>query len=1005
MKIICFCENIFYFWYNQTYAPTHLTPKNMKCKKLLLGLSMAFVISAGASFAQSPKMVSGLPAATQKYFTMPAGVGEGDYMPNKLVFRMKPEYRSVCTRYGADVDALNTFIKEMGGYAMEKAFPFVKQPERAYNEFGQKLVDLTLIYTVRYTASVPVEKAVNKMAALGLFEYVEPFYIQKIVAPYNPNDPLYTNNSQYHIKKIKCDSAWGINTTTARGDTSVVIGITDTGWEPAHSDLIGNVKLNSLDPPGGGDQDGDGYVDNYKGWDVGMNDNNAQWQGDPHGVHVTGIAAAKTDNNLQVAGTGFKCKFLPVKIADASGALVASYTGITYAADHGCKVINCSWGGAGGGSFGQNAIDYATINKNCAVVAACGNNSQDLSVAGEFYPAGFKGVLSVCSTTSTDLKSGFSNYGYSVDIAAPGSGIVSTYSGQSTASLDGTSMASPDCAGALAIVRSFWPSLSALQAIEHIKNTTDYIDGINNPSVRKKMGKGRVNLYKALSRNPLTQVKSMVMTNHTETDGNDNTFVINDSVRVVGDFTNYLTPLSASATCSLSVMAGSTAYATMITSTYPIGTMATLQTKSNTSTPFRFRIMPGTPLNTNIWLQLDITDGAYTSQQFFYVTVNVDYINITINQVGSTITSKGLIGYNDNQGQLGGIGFTYKNSGTLLYDASVMIGTSSTKVSDRARSTTSTPDADFNSVQVVKKIGPYKSDFDVTGIFNDAGAGGNALPVQVHHEAFAWSAPPDDKYIMVRYAIRNTGGSTLANLYAGIIADWDITAASYDTNKANYDATNKMGYVYKNVTNGVYCGIKLLSSGTATHYAIDNITGGGGGVNAADGLDAAEKYTIMSTNRAIAGASGVGNDCIDYMGTGSFSIVPGDSIVIGFALLAGDNLADLQNSAQKAQIKWNGLTTGINNVATAESGMSLSPCYPNPASKTSTIEFFLPSTGQAELKLYNMVGEEVATLAKGELNQGSHMVNLDVTKLSNGIYYYQLTAAGSSLTRKVVVNK
>jgi serine protease len=110
-------------------------------------------------------------------------------------------------------------------------------------------------------------------------------------------------------------------------------------------------------------------------------------------------------------------------VAGGAGYIIGGYEGITYAADHGASVINCSWGGAGGGSFGQDVIDYATLTKNALVIAAAGNDGADAA----FYPAAYTYVLSVAATNSAnDSKASFSNYNYTVDICTPGNTIYST---------------------------------------------------------------------------------------------------------------------------------------------------------------------------------------------------------------------------------------------------------------------------------------------------------------------------------------------------------------------------------------------------------------------------------------------------------------------------------------------------------------------------------------------------------------------------------------------------
>ena len=122
-----------------------------------------------------------------------------------------------------------------------------------------------------------------------------------------PNDPLANPTNQYHLLNVNCFNAWDIN----KGDSSIVIGITDTGTDPTHPDLMNSVKRNYADVFDGFDNDGDGFIDNYIGWDLGENDNDPSFNANAHGVHVSGLAAATADNNLGGAGTGFNCKFLP----------------------------------------------------------------------------------------------------------------------------------------------------------------------------------------------------------------------------------------------------------------------------------------------------------------------------------------------------------------------------------------------------------------------------------------------------------------------------------------------------------------------------------------------------------------------------------------------------------------------------------------------------------------------------------------------------------------------
>lgn len=963
-------------------------------KKITTLLTALALVPAVLVTAQQNVPLKKLPA---QHFTPLSQLQPGDYLANTMLVKVLPQFRSQCSGNAIGIPAVMDAFTELGVVQVEKTFPKVEAPSRPYNDQGAPMIDLTTIYTVKYMGGNDLERAINKLYHMGYFEFVEPYFVPK--ADFTPTDVQATAASQYHLYKIAAastsgTSGWDIST----GSASVVIGITDTGTELTHSDLTNQIAYNTADPIDGNDNDNDGYTDNYRGWDLGMNDNDPTWEGNAHGVHVSGCAAAQLNGGGQVAGSGGNCKFLPVKIADSGGNLIASYQGITYAADHGCKVINCSWGGTGGGSFGQQVIDYATNNKDALVVAACGNNAADQA----FYPSAYDKVLSVAATTTTDARAAFSNYNYTVDVCAPGNNINATWTGNSYTQQSGTSMASPVTAGAAAIVRAYYPTYTAMQAGERLKMTCDNIYSVpNNTGLVDKLGKGRINLYRALT-DPNSE--SVIYQNMATVDNNDNAFVVGDTMRITGDFMNYLAP-TTNLTATLTAVAGGT-YVTILDGTTNPGVIGTLASVNHASDPFQVKVNSNAPANATITFKLTLTDGSWTINQFFTEVVNVDYINVTINDVFTTITSKGLIGYNADQ-QLQGLGFDYNNSGTLLYEASLMIGTNSTTVNDMARGTGTTPDVDFASLTAVHRVIPnVVSDFDLDGKFRD-NVSTTPIPVTVHHQCYAWSSFPHRKYVIVQYEIVNSGSSTVSNLYGGIFADWDIDATTYSDNRIGEDTPNKLGYAYHTATSGLYCGTKLLTStGTFHHYAIDNVAGGGGGVDlTAGGYDAAEKYTTLTTNRSQAGyTTGTGNDVCNVVSSGPYTIAPGDSIVVAFALIAGDDLADLQNSAVDAQTMYDSaVPLGIMHANDAANG-ALMQSYPNPASGTTTIMFNLSDAGKADLKLFDVMGREVATLASGEMAAGTHQVSVDAAHLPAGIYYYRLTTEHGASSKKMIVS-
>jgi len=915
--------------------------------------------------------------ATSAY-RLPAGVSRADYRANTIILRVKPDYRSLCTENDIKAPAFLKITGHFGQYRVKKIFPRHLPPSTTFNERGQPLADLSLIYQLEYSADLDLVKTINSILSTGLFLYAEPKFLPG--TQYNPNDP--STSLQYFLTNINAYAAWDIH----KGDSSTVIGITDTGTDINHPDLQPNIKYNYADPIDGTDNDNDGYVDNFRGWDLGENDNSPQVNADPHGSHVSGCASAVTDNGSGVASPGFYCRFLPVKIADAGGSLTEAYEGIVYAADHGCQIINCSWGGEGGGTFGQNIIDYATFNKNSLVIAAAGNNSTNRL----FYPAAYENVICIASTNQSDNKSSFSNYGTYVDVCAPGSGIFSAQFDDSYASQSGTSMASPVAAGCAAIIKSYYPALNALQVGEKLRVTADNIYGASgNSAYIDQLGKGRIDLYNALTATgPAIRMKNIVIG-----DGNDNILVIGDTIRISGDLFNYLDP-TANLVASI---ANSSSYVTILDSTVSAGIVGTMASYNSGPDPFLIRINPGTPQNTPINFKLRFRDGAYDDFQMLTVTVNVDYINITINDVFTTNTSKGRICYNE-PGQMAGLGFDYNDEGSLSYETGFMVGISG-NVADNVRgSTAGGTDEDFEPLVTIQKNEPgVWSDFDTYGSFTDATNANVSMDLRMDYKTWSWTVMPFSRFHIFEYTIRNTGTQSRNNLYAGIFSDWDIQ--TYANNKADEDASLRMGYVYCTDPGGYYAGIKVLTTGGFRHYAIDNITGGGGGVDASNGISTAEKYTTLSTNRPAAGGTGTGNDVIDVVSTGPFNLAPGDSVTVAFALIAGDDLGDLQSGAVQAQVKYS-LTTGVANDNPAS--MTIGPAYPNPSSGMISIPFHHTHDADVILQISDATGRLVFERVLRVVQNGFHELKMDLSALTPGFYQYRLAGATGSAEGKLI---
>jgi len=352
----------------------------------------------------------------------------------------------------------------------------------------------------------------NTLICFGLLGLVTP------VLALTPNDPLQKN--QWYLQKIDAFSAW--NQTT--GSNDIVVAILDTGVDIDHPDLAANIWVNSGEIQGDGlDNDHNGFIDDYNGWDfvdhdaspIPNSNQEAVFDAVAHGTAIAGTIGAMGNNAKGITGLNWNIRLMPVRILDnfGSGTSENARLAVQYAVANGADVINLSFTGFEIDPLFRDEIRRAYM-AGVVVVAAVGNESNGGINLNEtpIYPACFQDemndwVIGVAATDKNDLIGDFSNYGsVCTDIAAPGVGITGLlYQDEEWVGYDqlyggiwsGTSIAAPMVAGAAALLKSIYPTLNPSQIKIILQLSVDPVLDRHSPAVGQ-VGAGRLNLSRAI---------------------------------------------------------------------------------------------------------------------------------------------------------------------------------------------------------------------------------------------------------------------------------------------------------------------------------------------------------------------------------------------------------------------------------------------------------------------------------------------------------------------------
>lgn len=764
---------------------------------------------------------------------------------------------------------LQLYLATIGASELQQNFPQAKHSD------CDKCVDISTIYSFTYDSDEPMGKVLSNLNKLDCVVYAEPAYVGELLSI--PNDTEYANGNLWHLNTCKVLDAWDIE----EGDSTVVIAIVDGGIDVIHKDLINKIAYNVSDPINGLDDDGDGYVDNYRGWDFADFDNNPSSASTEHGTYVAGIASAEVNNEFGTAGVGGKCKFLPIKVCpNATADVVGGYEGIIYAANQGCKVINCSWGDESGSQFGQDIVNYATYNCDALIVASAGNSANSTLL----YPASYPNVMSVGGTVVGDyiwfnkVGSG-SQYNQFIDICAPAKGYYSIANNDKVIAMSGggTSFAAPIVSGAAAIVRSKYPEYTALQAGELLSVSADDLYEINSEEVyRDKLGHGRLNLYNALTNNDLPSVRIVDVT--VENHSNHSHIYSGDTIDLKVTFKNYLQDaenLVISAICDLSVVS-------VITSDVTFETMKSGEEKIAT---FSFKV--ATTLPNDIATNFKFTYGAahkYSSYEYYPISLNPDYYDFTFGDISSTVTRDGSLAvYSINANQNG---FKYKDNKSCIYQAGLVLAENQNTIYSRT----------YRNNGFVPNQPPtiVESDTCDLEIYSDF----SASNIQIRQFLRMFE---DVDATIYEYYIGNQRDSVIYGLKFGSFIDWDIMTSTY--NKTWYVDTLQLSVAQSVDPRSYYVGWLSLDYNPVGVYAFEVANDV---IYYNDDFNNNELWYALNNTKTSAGMSTItGKEiaCFNYCSIDSIAVA--DSALVRFALIAADTKEDLYELAYSLKQKYN----------------------------------------------------------------------------------------------------
>jgi len=435
---------------------------------------------------------------TSAFSTNNADINDLPYFENIIIIKI-----SEATDIG---EVLEYISREVKIEIVDIHKPYSFFTNNFQDEFG-----LSRVFRITFNDNIDPLELCDFLNNKYYIDYAEPLYKHQLTKI--PNDPLYAD--QYELRTIKIQECWDLST----GDPNVTIAIVDSELDWRHRDLSGNIFENpgesGTDNQGkdkrfnGIDDDNNGLIDDYHGWDFMSNTTYAELlegkikqDNDPrineqdaksfHGTLVASVCSAVSDNDRGIASPGWACRLMPVKIRSDYGIGGAEHQGILYAAMMGADVINCSWVGVGFSRHERDVVNQA-VALGSLVIASAGNSGESID---KNYYLNSQDVMYIGASDQNDEIADFSDYGIITAVYAPGKEIQCASAFDNYTNSNGTSLSAPLVSGVAGLIKSKHPDWSNYQIWHQLRSTSDNI--FESDDKKREKYYGRLNAHKCL---------------------------------------------------------------------------------------------------------------------------------------------------------------------------------------------------------------------------------------------------------------------------------------------------------------------------------------------------------------------------------------------------------------------------------------------------------------------------------------------------------------------------